>query len=67
MATLQTVRRWIMTGAVAAITITGTIYGAGLKGRQDVKQVCLITAYVLEPGHLRYYHPSYLCILTLIP
>jgi hypothetical protein len=38
MATLQTVRRWIMTGAVAAITITGTIYGAGLKGRQDVKQ-----------------------------
>jgi hypothetical protein len=56
-----------MTGAVAAITITGTIYGAGLKGRQDVKQVCLITAHVLEPGHLRYYHPSYLCILTLIP
>ena len=40
MATLQTVRRWIMTGAVAAITITGTIYGAGLKGQQDVKQVC---------------------------
>ncbi|KAG9185738.1 hypothetical protein G6011_07069 [Alternaria panax] len=38
MATLQTVRRWIMTGAVAAITITGTIYGAGLKGQQDVKQ-----------------------------
>ena len=40
MATLQTVRRWIMTGAVAAITITGTIYGAGLKGQQEVKQVC---------------------------
>ncbi|OAG15525.1 hypothetical protein CC77DRAFT_917932, partial [Alternaria alternata] len=38
MATLQTVRRWIMTGAVAAITITGTIYGAGLKGQQEVKQ-----------------------------
>lgn len=39
MATLQTVRRWIMTGAVAAITITGTIYGAGLKGQQEIKQV----------------------------
>jgi hypothetical protein len=38
MATLQTVRRFIMTGAVAAITITGTIYGAGLKGEQEVKQ-----------------------------
>lgn len=40
MATLQTVRRWIMTGAVAAITVTGTIYGAGLKGQQELKQVC---------------------------
>ncbi|EOA90662.1 hypothetical protein ACJQWK_11684 [Exserohilum turcicum] len=38
MATLQTVRRWIMTGAVAAITVTGTIYGAGLKGQQELKQ-----------------------------
>jgi hypothetical protein len=56
-----------MTGAVAAITITGTIYGAGLKGWQDVKQVCLVIAQTLEPGHLCYYHPSYLCILTLIP
>ena len=39
MATQQAVRRWIMTGAVAAITITGTIYGAGLKGEQELKQV----------------------------
>ena len=39
MATQQAVRRWILTGAVAAITITGTIYGAGLKGDQEVKQV----------------------------
>ncbi|KAJ4369086.1 hypothetical protein N0V83_006169 [Neocucurbitaria cava] len=38
MATQQAVRRWIMTGAVAAITITGTIYGAGLKGDQEAKQ-----------------------------
>ncbi|KAH7556451.1 hypothetical protein BM1_05885 [Bipolaris maydis] len=43
MATLQTVRRWIMTGAVAAITITGTIYGAGLKGQQEIKQVLQAT------------------------
>lgn len=39
MATTQAVRRWIMTGAVAAVTITGTIYGAGLKGEQEIKQV----------------------------
>ena len=41
-----------MTGAVAAITITGTMYGAGLKGQQDVKQVCSVIAYILEPRHL---------------
>lgn len=40
MTTHQAVRRWIMTGAVAAITVTGTIYGADLKGYQDAKQVC---------------------------
>jgi hypothetical protein len=40
MATQQAVRRWIMTGAVAAVTITGTFYGAGLKGEHEVKQVC---------------------------
>ncbi|KAH7090350.1 hypothetical protein FB567DRAFT_589750 [Paraphoma chrysanthemicola] len=38
MATPQAVRRYIMTGAVAAVTITGTIYGATLKSEQDVKQ-----------------------------
>lgn len=37
--TQQAVRRWILTGAVAAITVTGTIYGAGLKESQDVKKV----------------------------
>jgi hypothetical protein len=37
---VQAVRRWIMTGAVAAITVTGTLYGAGLKTDQEVKQVC---------------------------
>ncbi|KAL5116043.1 hypothetical protein ACEQ8H_006054 [Pleosporales sp. CAS-2024a] len=34
--TPQAVRRWIMTGAVAAVTITGSIYGATLKGDMDV-------------------------------
>ncbi|KAF1943182.1 hypothetical protein EJ02DRAFT_421598 [Clathrospora elynae] len=38
MTTQQAVRRWIMTGAVAAVTITGTYYGAGLKGEHEVKQ-----------------------------
>lgn len=36
--THQAVRRWIMTGAVAAVTITGTIYGASLKGDREVIQ-----------------------------
>lgn len=36
----QAVRRWIMTGSIAAITMTGTIYGAGLKSRQEYNQVC---------------------------
>ncbi|RMZ74392.1 Thioesterase thiol ester dehydrase-isomerase [Pyrenophora seminiperda CCB06] len=38
MSTHQAVRRWIMTGAVVAITVTGSIYGADLKGYQDAKQ-----------------------------
>jgi cytochrome b561 len=41
MATPQAVRRWIMTGAVAAITMTGTIYGATLKGDREVVRVRL--------------------------
>ncbi|KAF3043872.1 hypothetical protein E8E11_004902 [Didymella keratinophila] len=36
--TSQAVRRWIMTAAVAGITITGTIYGAGLKTDREAKQ-----------------------------
>jgi hypothetical protein len=39
MATPQAVRRWILTGAVAAITMTGTIYGATLKGEREVVRV----------------------------
>lgn len=37
--TAQTVRRWVMTGSVAAITATGAWYGAGLKAQQEFKQV----------------------------
>ncbi|KAF1348656.1 hypothetical protein BDV97DRAFT_297140 [Delphinella strobiligena] len=36
--TAQTVRRWVMTGSVAAITATGAWYGAGLKTQQEFKQ-----------------------------
>jgi hypothetical protein len=35
----QTVKRVLLTGAVAAVTVTGTLYGAGLKMNQEVKQV----------------------------
>lgn len=38
--TQQAVRRWIMTGGVAAVTITGTIYGATLKEDVTVQKVC---------------------------
>ncbi|KAJ4994472.1 hypothetical protein SVAN01_00301 [Stagonosporopsis vannaccii] len=34
------VRRWVMTGAIAAITVTGTFYGATLKTDQEVRKVC---------------------------
>ncbi|PSN69004.1 hypothetical protein BS50DRAFT_632829 [Corynespora cassiicola Philippines] len=34
----QAVRRWILTGAITAITVTGAIYGAGLKSKQEFKQ-----------------------------
>ncbi|KAF2447143.1 hypothetical protein P171DRAFT_519446 [Karstenula rhodostoma CBS 690.94] len=36
--TVQTVRRWILTGAVAAITITGALYGADLKSSYEKTQ-----------------------------
>lgn len=35
----QSVRRWILTGGITAITVTGALYGAGLKTEQDAKQV----------------------------
>jgi len=41
MATQQTVRRWILTASVAAITATGALYGASLKNSQENAQVYL--------------------------
>ncbi|KAL4924032.1 uncharacterized protein BDV17DRAFT_295845 [Aspergillus undulatus] len=34
----QKVKRLVLTGAVTAITIAGTLYGAGLKTEQEVAQ-----------------------------
>jgi hypothetical protein len=41
MVTPQTVRRVILTGSIAAITLTGTIYGAQLKSDLQTQQVHL--------------------------
>jgi hypothetical protein len=32
-------RRFVLTGSIAAVTATGAWYGAGLKMKQDIKQV----------------------------
>jgi len=45
------VRRIVLTGAVAAITATGTWYGAGLKTQQERKQVSGI-AFVELSEHI---------------
>ncbi|OCL04212.1 hypothetical protein AOQ84DRAFT_301318 [Glonium stellatum] len=38
MAQQQKIRRFVMTGAVFAITVTGALYGAGLKTQQEFKK-----------------------------
>ncbi|KAF9737971.1 hypothetical protein PMIN06_011684 [Paraphaeosphaeria minitans] len=35
---VQAVRRWILTGSVAAITVTGALYGADLKSSYEKTQ-----------------------------
>jgi hypothetical protein len=40
MVSQQTIRRYILTGGIAAITATGAWYGAGLKTREQIKAVC---------------------------
>lgn len=54
MTTQQAVRRWIMTGAVAGVTITGTIYGATLKSGQDVRKVHLASLFLPVPFFIQY-------------
>ncbi|KAI9828299.1 MAG: hypothetical protein M1832_002727 [Thelocarpon impressellum] len=44
----QQLRRIVLTGSVAAITITGAWYGAGLKTQQEIKQQALIETPVSE-------------------
>jgi hypothetical protein len=39
MASKVQIRRIILTGSIAAITATGALYGAGLKTKQEWKQV----------------------------
>ncbi|GME29126.1 hypothetical protein GTA08_BOTSDO07692 [Neofusicoccum parvum] len=38
MASQQTIRRVILTGAISAVTVAGALYGAGLKTQQEYKQ-----------------------------
>ncbi|OJD35624.1 uncharacterized protein BKCO1_1600016 [Diplodia corticola] len=38
MVSQQTIRRIVLTGSISAVTITGAIYGAGLKFQQEHKQ-----------------------------
>ncbi|KAJ4355967.1 uncharacterized protein N0V89_003992 [Didymosphaeria variabile] len=38
MAAQQLVRRWILTGSVTAVTVTGALYGATLKNDQEKAQ-----------------------------
>lgn len=44
-----TVKRYIWTGAFAAVTIMGTLYGAGLKTQQEYKEVRVGRALSLSP------------------
>lgn len=38
-------RRYIWTGAIASVTATGAIYGAGLKERSDMKKKAIHKSY----------------------
>jgi hypothetical protein len=44
-------RRFVLTGSIAAVTATGAWYGAGLKMKQDIKQVYL-TLHLSLSTHL---------------
>lgn len=61
------IRTYVLTGAVAAITATGAWYGAGVKSRQEYKQVrghcyaCLHTAVLtMDRNDVRFWKPPLL-------
>jgi hypothetical protein len=47
MVTPQVVRRWVLTGSIAAIAATGAIYGAGLRSKQEYNRVCPFPIFVV--------------------
>jgi hypothetical protein len=49
-----TFRRFVLTGSIAAVTATGAWYGAGLKMKQDIKQVRSSLPVVFLPCSLSY-------------
>jgi len=53
MAQQQKIRRFVMTGAVFAITATGAWYGAGLKTQQEFEKVRQSREIVLYSFHSR--------------
>jgi hypothetical protein len=44
-------RRFVLTGSIAAVTATGAWYGAGLKMKQDIKQVYILSLSTSFPSH----------------
>lgn len=48
MATPQAIRRWVLTGAVTAVTVFGTLYGAGLRSDQQLQRVCTPRPHLLS-------------------
>lgn len=64
MTTQQAVRRWIMTGAVAAVTITGTFYGATLKSDVDANQVRSNSSLPIRLSILFHDEPSHPYVLV---
>ena len=60
-----TFRRFVLTGSIAAVTATGAWYGAGLKMKQDIKQVCSYLCLCLSP--LLYSFHIVIMLYMLIP
>lgn len=56
------VRTIILTAGVTATAVTGAWYGAGLKTKQQVKQVRIIPRPTSLPP-LRFHHPFFAAVL----